>query len=65
MVELNNKEFAMYPSMRTLDGMMRQGQFRVIETIYSPGAIYRIVLFITAERDQRVTAPQRRNLLIR
>ena len=46
-LELNNKEFAMYPSVRTLDGMMRQGQFigltqkakRVIETIYSPGAI--------------------------
>ena len=46
-LELNNKEFAMYPSVGTLDGMMRQGQFigltqkakRVIETIYSPGAI--------------------------
>ena len=46
-LELNNKEFAMYPSVRTLDGMMRQGQFigltqkakRAIETIYSPGAI--------------------------
>jgi hypothetical protein len=46
-LELNNKEFAMYPSVRTLDGMMRQGQFIgltqkakwVIETIYSPGAI--------------------------
>ena len=46
-LELNNKEFTMYPSVRTLDGTMRQGQFigltqkakRVIETIYSPGAI--------------------------
>jgi len=46
-LELNNKEFAMYPSVRTLDGMMRQGQFfgltqkakRVIEMIYFPGAI--------------------------
>jgi hypothetical protein len=46
-LELTNKEFAMYPSVRTLDGMSRQGQFlgltkkckRVIETIYSPGAI--------------------------
>ena len=46
-LELNNKEFAMYPSVRTLDGMSRQGQFigltqkakRVVETIYSPGAI--------------------------
>ena len=45
--ELNYKEFAMYPSMRILDGMSHQGQFigltqkakRVIETIYSPGAI--------------------------
>jgi len=26
-LELNNKKFAMYPSVRTLDGMMRQGQF--------------------------------------
>ena len=26
-LELNNKEFAMYPSVGTLDGMMRQGQF--------------------------------------
>jgi len=26
-LELNNKEFAMYPSVRTLDGMSRQGQF--------------------------------------
>jgi hypothetical protein len=46
-LELNNKEFAMYPSVRTLDGTMRQGQYigltqktkRVIETIYSPGTI--------------------------
>ena len=46
-LELNNKEFAMYPVVRSLDGMMRQGQFigltqkakRVVETIYSPGAI--------------------------
>ena len=46
-LELNNKEFAMHPSVRTLDGMSRQGQFigltqkakRVIETIYLPGAI--------------------------
>jgi hypothetical protein len=46
-LELNNKEFAMYPSVRSLEGMSRQGQFlgltkkckRVIETIYSPGAI--------------------------
>jgi hypothetical protein len=45
--ELNYKEFAMYPSVRILDGMSHQGQFigltqkakRVIETIYSPGAI--------------------------
>jgi len=37
----------MYPSVRSLEGMSRQGQFlgltqkckRVIETIYSPGAI--------------------------
>jgi hypothetical protein len=26
-LELNKKEFAMYPLVRTLDGMMRQGQF--------------------------------------
>ena len=46
-LEFNNKEFAMYPSVRTLDGMSRQGQFigltqkakRVVERIYSPGAI--------------------------
>ncbi len=45
--ELNYKEFVMYPSVRTLDGMSRQGQFIgltqkakwVIKTIYSPGAI--------------------------
>jgi hypothetical protein len=24
---LNNKEFALYPSVRTLEGMSRQGQF--------------------------------------
>ena len=46
-LELNNKEFAIYPLVRLLEGMSRQGQFlgltqkckRVIETIYSPGAI--------------------------
>jgi hypothetical protein len=46
-LELNNKEFALYPSVRTLEGMSRQGQFigvtqkakRVVETIYSVGAI--------------------------
>jgi len=46
-LKLNNKEFAMYPSVRTLDGMSCQGQFidltqkakQVIEMIYSPGAI--------------------------
>ena len=46
-LELNNKKFAMYPSVRSLDGMMRQGQFigltqkakRVIEKIYCPGGL--------------------------
>jgi len=46
-LELNNKEFAMYPLVRSLDGMMCQGQFigltqkakRVIETIYCPGVL--------------------------
>jgi len=46
-LELNNKEFAMYQSVRSLDGMMHQGQFIgltqkakwVIETIYCPGAL--------------------------
>ena len=46
-LELTNKDFTMYPSVRTLDETSRQGQFlgltkkckRVIETIYSPGAI--------------------------
>ena len=68
-LKLNNKEFAMYPSVRTLDGMSCQGQFIgltqkakwVIETIYLPGAISDIVLFIGADQDRRVTAPQRRN----
>jgi hypothetical protein len=46
-LELNNKEFVMYPSVRTLDGMSHQRQFIgltqkakwVVEPIYSPGAI--------------------------
>jgi len=46
-LEFNNKEFDMYPSVGTLDGMMHQGQFigptqkakRVIVMIYLPGAI--------------------------
>ena len=46
-LKLNNKEFAMYPSVRTLDGMSHQGQLIgltqkakwVVGTIYSPGAI--------------------------
>ena len=46
-IELNNKEFALYPSVWTLEGMSRQGQFigltqkakQVVETIYSTGAI--------------------------
>jgi hypothetical protein len=46
-LELNNREFSLYPLVRTLDGMSRQGQFigltqkakRVVETIYSPGSI--------------------------
>ena len=51
-LELNNKEFARYPSVRTLDGMSHQGQLigltqkakRVVGTIYLPGAIaYHIV----------------------
>jgi hypothetical protein len=40
-LELNNKEFALYPSVQTLDGMSRHGQFigltkkakHVVETI--------------------------------
>ena len=46
-LELNNKEFALYPSVRTLEGMSRQGQFigltqktkHVVETIYLSGSI--------------------------
>ena len=41
-IELNNKEFALYPLVRTLEGMSRQGQLigltqkanRVVKTIY-------------------------------
>jgi hypothetical protein len=44
-LELNNKQFALYPSIQMLEGMSRQGQFigltqrvkQVVETIYSPG----------------------------
>jgi hypothetical protein len=46
-LELNNKQFALYPSVWMLEGMSRQGQFigltqrakRVAETIYSLGSI--------------------------
>jgi hypothetical protein len=46
-LKLNNKQFALYPTVRMLEGMSRQGQFigltqrakRVIEKIYSPGSI--------------------------
>jgi len=46
-LELNNKEFVMYQSVRTLDGMSHQGQLigltqkakRVVGTIYSLGVI--------------------------
>jgi hypothetical protein len=46
-LELNNKEFSLFPLVRTLDGMSRQGQFIgltqkakcVFEMIYSPGSI--------------------------
>jgi hypothetical protein len=46
-LELNSKEFLLYPSVRILNGMSRQGQFigltqkskRVVETIYSAGSI--------------------------
>ena len=67
-LELNNKEFAMYPSVGTLDGMMRQGQFigltqkakRVIETIYSPGAISDCIVH-RSETGSKGDCPQRRN----
>ncbi len=46
-LELNNKQFALYPSIWTLEGMSRQGQFiglsqrakQVVKTIYSLGSI--------------------------
>ncbi len=46
-LKLNNKQFALYPSVWTLEGMSRQGQFigltqrakRVVKTINSPGSI--------------------------
>jgi hypothetical protein len=46
-LELNNKEFFLYPLVRMLERMSRQGQFigltqkakRVVETIYSSGPI--------------------------
>jgi hypothetical protein len=46
-LELTNKQFALYPSVWTFEGMNRQGQFngltqrakQVIETIYTPGSI--------------------------
>jgi hypothetical protein len=53
---------------RTLDGMMRQGQFigltqkakRVIETIYSPGAISDCIVH-RSETGSKGDCPQRRN----
>jgi hypothetical protein len=53
---------------RTLDGMMRQGQFigltqkakRVIETIYSPGAISDRIVH-RSETGSKGDCPQRRN----
>ena len=62
-LELNNKEFAMYPSVKTLDSMSRQGQFIGVTqkaTRFTLQEQYWIVLFIGVEQDQRVTAPQRR-----
>jgi hypothetical protein len=66
--ELHNKEFSMYPSVRTLDDMSRQGQFigltqkvKWVIEMFTLQERYQIVLFIGAERDQRVIAPQRRN----
>jgi hypothetical protein len=46
-LELNNKQFALYPSIRMPEGMSRQGQFigltqrakQVVESIYSLGSI--------------------------
>jgi hypothetical protein len=46
-VELNNKEFSNYPSVRTLDGMCHQGNYigmtqrrkQFFETVYSSGSI--------------------------
>jgi hypothetical protein len=46
-LELNNKKFSNLPSVQTLDGMRRQGNYigmtqrckRFLETVYSAGAI--------------------------
>ncbi len=51
-LDLNNKEFLLYPSVRTLDGMSRQVQFigltqkakSVVETIYSAGSISECII---------------------
>jgi hypothetical protein len=51
-LELNNKQFTLYPTVRTLEGMSRQGQFiglmqrakLVVETIYLPGPIIKNIV---------------------
>jgi hypothetical protein len=51
-LELNNKEFSLYPSVWMFNGMSRQVQFiglthkakHVVETIYSPGSISELTI---------------------
>jgi hypothetical protein len=69
-LELNNKELAMYPSVRTLDGMSRQGQFigltqkakRVVETIYSPGAIAHHIVYRSGTGSKGNGSPEKKRL---
>ena len=66
-LELNNKEFALYPSVRTLEAMGRQGQFIgltqkskwVVEIIYSLGAITERVVHRSGTRSKGNCTPEK------
>ena len=67
-LELNNKEFALYPLVRTLlEGMSRQGQFirltqkakHIVETIYSPGTITECIVHCSGTGSKGNCTPEK------
>jgi hypothetical protein len=67
-LELNNKEYALYPSVQTLEGMSRQGQFigltqkekRVVEMIYSTGAITNRIVHRSGNGSKGNCSPEKK-----